>query len=154
MELETENDAEELADELLYKTGRGLVEGNYDLFRPCFALPYLIETVCGRQLLETEAAFRATFDSVRRHHKESGVTDIARIIVSADFLDDVTIGSTHATSLLQADGTVFRKPYPTYSVIRRIEGNWQIVSSIYAILDSAKHNRALSRSTLEMGDPG
>ena len=135
--------AESIAEELLYITGKALLEADFQMFSECFRLPQMMETVDGRRLISTESEFQYTFNSVRRHLHKCGVTDFARAVVSAKFLDADTIGSTHVSSLLDADGNETAPPYPVYSVIRRYGRSWQIVSSLYAILDNPAYNAAL-----------
>ena len=135
--------AESIAEELLYITGKALLEADFQMFSECFRLPQMMETVDGRRLISTESEFQYTFNSVRRHLHKCGVTDFARAVVSAKFLDADTIGSTHVSSLLDADGNEAAPPYPVYSVIRRYGRTWRIVSSLYAILDNPAYNEAL-----------
>ncbi|ABG30204.1 hypothetical protein CEP88_12720 [Roseobacter denitrificans] len=135
--------AESIAEELLYITGKALLEADFRMFSECFRLPQMMETVDGRRLIATESEFLYTFNSVRRHLHKCGVVDFARTVVSAKFLDADTIGSTHVSILLGADGQERGRPYPVYSVIRRHGNIWQIVSSLYAILDNPAYNEAL-----------
>lgn len=135
--------AESIAEDLLYLTGKALTEGNFDMFATCFELPQLMETVDGRRLLSRRDELRDTFEGVRQHYEDHGVIDAARTVVSAEFVDADTIGSTHVTRLMRAGGHVHRSPFPVYSVIRRFDMDWRIVSSLYVILDSPDHNRAL-----------
>lgn len=139
--------AEEIADELLFKTGKALISGDFDSFRGCFGLPHLIETEGGRRLLKTEDDLREVFEDVRRYYEADGITDVARTVVEARFLNADTIGSTHVTRLLKPDGPILRNPFPVYSVIRR-HGHldWRIMTSVYAILDCPAHNAALVSS--------
>lgn len=136
--------AEEIADELLFKTGKALIARDFDGFQACFGLPHLIETQEGRRILKTHEELRCAFDDVVRYYAEERVADLARTVVEARFLDADTIGSTHVTRLLQADGCTLRNPFPVYSIIRR-HGHldWKVMSSVYAILDCARHNAVL-----------
>ena len=136
--------AEEIADELLFKTGKAILVGDFDGFHACFGLPHLIEVEAGRRLLKSSADLRGVFDGVRRYYESRAVVDLARTVVEARFLDADTIGSTHVARLLQDEGTVLRNPFPVYSIIRR-HGHldWKVMSSVYAILDSDAHNAAL-----------
>lgn len=137
------NAAESIAEDLLYITGKALLEADFQMFSECFRLPQMMETVDGRRLISTEAEFQYTFNAVRRHLHNCGVVDFARTVVSAKFLDADTIGSTHVSSLLGAHGQEKAHPYPVYSVIRRYGTTWRIVSSLYAILDNPAYNEAL-----------
>lgn len=136
--------AEEIADELLYKTGKALIAGDFDGFLPCFGFPHIIETGDARRILRTPDDLRRVFDNVVRYYTDQGVVDLARTVVEARFLDADTIGSTHVARLLQSQSTALRNPYPVYTIIRR-HGylDWKVMAGVYAILDSAAHNAAL-----------
>ena len=137
--------AEEIADELLFKTGKALIRGDFDSFSACFGVPHVIETADGRRVIRTMDGLQAVFNEVRRYHRDHKVVDIVRTVVEARFLDADTIGSTHVARMIQEEGVTPRKPYPVYSVIRR-HGHleWKVISSIYAILDSEEHNSVLT----------
>ncbi|MEM9306618.1 MAG: hypothetical protein AAGA74_04920 [Pseudomonadota bacterium] len=139
--------AEEIADKLLFETGRGIMEGKYELFRSCFDLPNVIETAHCKRVVESEHDFRKTFDDVRRNYQQNGIIDAARLILSAKFLAADIVGSTHVSSLMLKNGELFRKPYPVYSIIRKRAGLWKIVSSTYAILDWPEMNATLVSAT-------
>lgn len=141
--------AEEIADELLFRTGKALIAGDFEGFHSCFGLPHVIETEGARRILRTSDDLRCVFDDVVRYYADQGVTDLVRTVVEARFIDSDTIGSTHVARLLQAGGSLLRKPFPVYSIIRR-HGHldWKVMSSVYAILDCAAHNAALASGPL------
>ena len=128
--------AEDIADRLLYQTGRGLVSGDYKLCQACFDIPHLIETSDTKRVIRSDDELRQVFDNMQDHYRKNGVKDMARMVLSAEFIDPDTIGSTHVSRLLKADGKIFRKPFPVYSILKRYGTSWKISSSIYAILDS------------------
>ncbi len=136
--------AEDIAEELLYRTSRSLTSDDLTSVADCFILPQYIETQLGSRLIETEDAVRQVFSSVRKYFVENDVTDIVRTVISAEFLSPDTVGSTHVSRLMRGDGGLFRAPYPVYSIIRRVDGDWKIASSSYAILDAPEHNKALN----------
>ncbi|MFP7675579.1 hypothetical protein ACG74X_19745 [Marivita sp. S0852] len=144
--------AEEIVDEVLFKTGRAVLSGSFDAFRACYGLPHLIETKSGRRLLETPDELRGVFDEVRRYYDSRAVVDLARSVIEARFLDSDTIGSTHVARLLSETGPLSRTPYPVYWIIRR-HGHldWRVMSSLYAILDCDAHNAALMSAGLPKG---
>lgn len=145
--------AEEIADDLLYRTGQGLKRNDFQMMRRCFDIPNMIETTQGKRMIKTEQEFFKTFEDMRNYYKANCVVDVARIIISSEFLDSQTIGSTHASRLILQDGTLFLKPYPVYSIIKFLHGNWKIVSSIYAILDSPQLNVILHADKAQRIDP-
>lgn len=139
--------AEDIAEDLLYRTGLAIDDGHFTAFGACFALPCVVETEHGLKIITKMRGIKETFQNVRNYYHENGVTTVARDVVEAQFLTHDTIGSTHVTSLLTKDGTVFRKPFPTYSVLRRgADAKWRIISCTYAILDSPRHNQALLKT--------
>ena len=135
--------AEDIAEELLHRTGRVYASKDASLAAGCFLLPQTIETSAGKCLLETEDNVRQVFENVMDYYAKNDVTEIVRTVVKAEFLDDNTVGATHVSRLMLSDGSCFRKPYPTYSILRKTQGGWKLSSSAYAILDSDAHNDAL-----------
>lgn len=135
--------AEDIADELLYRTGKPFKSDDYAEVADCFILPQYLETLIGSRLIESKDAVLQVFASVRQYYKENGVCDVVRTVVSAEFFAPDILGSTHVSRLMRANGELFRAPYPVYSIIRRVGEDWKIASTSYAILDAPEHNRAL-----------
>lgn len=135
--------AEDIADDLLFRTGRAFDFDDPVDVSDCFILPQYVETQLGSRLIESEEEVRNSFASVRKYYLDNDVADVVRTVVSAEFLDPDTIGSTHVSRLLRPGGVLFRAPFPTYSIIRRTKKGWKIASCSYAILDAPDHNRAL-----------
>lgn len=135
--------AETIAEEVLYITGKAILEEDDDMFIASCALPHLMETSKGRHIITTEAELSDTLSSVRLYMKRNDIVDLVRTVVSARFIDADTIESTHVSLMLGKNGETTRSPYPVYSVIRRFGSSWKIVSSLYAILDNEEHNNAL-----------
>ncbi|MEO0697987.1 MAG: hypothetical protein AAFY84_18055 [Pseudomonadota bacterium] len=141
--MRTDGLAEEIADELLFRTGKALTTGDPNWLDGCFELPQFMGTIEGTRLIKTEDGLREVFESVRCYYEANGVTDIVRTVVSAEFVGTRTVTANYASRLIRSDGTFFRKPYPQASLIRNLSGSWKIVSSSYVILDSPAHNIAL-----------
>ena len=122
--MRTTGEAEEIADELLHRTGRGLVTGDFEIFRPCFDLPQTMETLEGARVLRHEGDLRQVFESMRGCFKENGVVDLVRSIVSSEFLNADTVGPTHTRqpqAQRGAGGVAVRAGYMT-SRSRRATG--------------------------------
>lgn len=145
--------AEDIAEELLYRTGRIYLTGNLEHGIDYFEFPHSIETQDGNRVVETVDDFRTVFEAVRRYFKENGITDVVRTVVSAEFIERNLIGSTHVTRLMRED-QLFRAPYPAYSLLRQSGGTWRIAHSVFAIVDSPEHNAALLTGTLGRSDDG
>lgn len=136
--------AEDIAEELLYRTGQALAGRNENGATACFAIPFLIDTAYGQRLIETEDAVREIYAHVRTYLAENDVTDVVRTVHSAEFLAPDIIGTIHVSQLMKSDGTAFRRPYPVYSVLHKSGRVWRIASSTYAILDAPEHNAVLA----------
>ena len=141
--VEGDSEAVEIADELLYRSGTAAVTRDFSAFYDCFNLPHVLETAEGRWVMETEDEIRQVFDSVCDYYSSNNVTNVVRTVIKAKFIDQNTIGSTHVSRLLQSEGQTFRKPYPTFSILKNTKVGWKVASCSYAILDSPGHNHAL-----------
>ena len=140
--------AEDVLEDILYRTGRGVLENNDAIFLSSIALPLLQETVDGQRVFTSEAEVCAMLAGVRAYMTENGYVDLARTVVSAEFLDDKTISGTHVSLLMDKDGNSTRPPYPVHSMVRLTGSEWRLTSSIYAILDAPEHNTALLPGSL------
>ena len=68
--------AEAIADELLYLTGKAIMEVDDDMFMGCLSLPVLVETLNGRQMITTEAEVRKLLAGVRNYMKDNDYLDM------------------------------------------------------------------------------
>lgn len=132
-----------IAEELLKRTGDAYVSGDAEAFADCFLLPQEIDTLDGKRLITTRAEIIATFEAMREYFRVEGITIMDRRCVSAEFSNPDTITHTHESRLLRGDMQV-REPYPSLSVLRRVDGEWKIAYSQYIITDSPAHNRVLN----------
>lgn len=139
---EPEMTAKQISEDLLNRSGTGLMTGNFDLFAPCFALPHRVVSFDGERDLTSVDELRQVFDGVRKHFAERQVTLLHRTCVSAAFLDADTVQATHETRLI-ARTTIVQQPYPVLSILRRIGGVWQVARSEYAIVDAPSHSKTL-----------
>ena len=111
--------ADDIAEELLYRTGNTLVAEDLGQVAQCFFVPQYIDTLLGSRLIETYESVVEALESVRQYYRKNGVVDVVRTVVTAEFLDADTIGSTHVSRLIRSEGELFRAPYPAYSILRR-----------------------------------
>lgn len=135
--------AKDVSENLLDRTGKALMSGDFDLFASCFVLPHVIETFQGRRTVETVDDLKKVFDGVTAYFRQKNVTELARHCVEAEFRDDDTIVATHMSRVVSGARLV-QKPYPVLSVLRKIGENWIISDSMYAIEDQPAHAKALS----------
>ena len=134
--------AQSISQHLLDQTGRGLMTGDFDIFGACFQYPHKIETFDGERVVEDIDAMRAVFFDVRCYYEKSGVTDLVRHCVKAEFRDDKTVSAIHQSRLV-AGSTLVQKPYNAFSIIRCIKGKWLVTQSQYAVDDAPHLCRAL-----------
>ena len=139
-----EREAFEIADNLLYQTGKCLMSGDFEGMASHFHLPYFLETADGRRKVTTTEEMSDLFEDVRKFHRENGVTDLVRTVISANVLSPDAIGSTHVSRLIGHDSTPMKDPFPTYSLINLLVGDWKIASSIYVVLDNPGLSDALA----------
>jgi hypothetical protein len=135
--------AVDIAEDLLFRTGKSLQSGDFEDFFTCFDIPQVMETLEGEILLRSKADVQSVFESVRSYYIDNNISDLVRTVVSAEFIDEETVGTTHVSRLMQPGGVLFRKPYAGYSIIKHLDGKWKIVTNTYAILDGRDHNLAL-----------
>lgn len=139
---EIQKTAREIAEDLLARTGQGLITGDFKLFGECFALPKEMETFEGRRVIRTQAEMESVFNDVRAYYAKIGMTHMERHVVDAEFRNPTSIVSTHQSRLV-AEYELVQQPFDVLSVIELIEGAWRIRHSQYAIVDSEDHNTAL-----------
>ena len=140
---EPEKSARDIAEDLLERSGKGLLTADFALFADCFALPTEMETFDGRRIIETRAELQAVFDDVRAYYVTAGMTQMERHIVDAEFRNPTSIFSTHQSRLVADDGELVQQPFDVLSVIALIDERWRIRHSQYAITDSNDHKAAL-----------
>lgn len=144
--------AKEIAEDLLYRTGVALAQDDADAFVSCFFFPQMIETANGARVVESPDELKQIFFKVRDHHRSTGITNLVRAIVSAEFSEADVIYSTHVSHHLDISGIPAGKPYPALSVLRQKDGEWKIEASIYALLDDPSMNEALELRGTENSD--
>ncbi|WP_299045810.1 hypothetical protein [uncultured Tateyamaria sp.] len=136
--------AQDVSEHLLARTGDAMLSGDFDRFAGFFLLPYEVETLDGKRLIETRSDLRVTFDSVHAHLVKQQVTLMARHCVSASFRGPDEVAATHETRLISRDILV-QQPYPAFSILRKQpDGNWRITHTSYVIVDSTDLNAALN----------
>ena len=106
----------EIAEDLLYRTGQAFTTGNLSWLEDCFEVPQYLETVEGRVLIDSPETVREIGQSVIDYYTANGIVDMQRMVVAARFIRNDLVAYTHITRLIRDDGTLFRAPYPTYSV--------------------------------------
>ena len=141
--MDSDNQADAIAEELLHLTGFALWSRDFDAFKIHFKLPFRLETIEGHRIVETEAEFAEVFAAVAGHLDSTEVEDFVRTVIHSEFVDADTIRSVHLCSEIHAGGELKRPSYPVHSTLVRDGQVWKIVSCLYVILDNANHSRAL-----------
>ena len=124
------------------------MDGDFETFKTCFALPQYMDTFEGRHFIESLEDLRGIFDSVRAYYQSKGVVELNRICVEASFRDTRTVVSTHEARMISKGAVLVQTPYPVFSILRCYDDGWKVAYSQVAITDEPKHNQAL-RGTLE-----
>ncbi len=132
-----------IANRLLEITGDAMQRGDFDAFAECFSLPLVMETFEGKQLLQTRSDIQTVFDAVRSFRAANAIHHIVRENVAAQFVDAETISATHVSRMLQKGDILFGRPYPAYSIIKRINDHWRITYCQYAVDEPSQLNAAL-----------
>lgn len=133
--------AREIAQQLLDQTADALLSGDFDRFLPCFKVPHYVETIQGKQTIETVDAFQTLFQRVSRSYEDLQVTDLVRICDIAEFRSPTRIEATHTTHIMAGNQPVM-EPYPCFAMIELIDDRWLVASSQYAVDKSTSHGRA------------
>jgi hypothetical protein len=134
--------ARDISEYLLDRTGRAMMVGHFDNFKPHFALPHHICTYTGQLFLKTEDDLQRTFNAMLAYLRKYNVSDMVRHCVEAEFQDPDTVAATHETRLVSGN-IITQSPYAVFSILKFNGTDWQISSSSYAIADREEHNAAL-----------
>lgn len=134
--------AKEVSEHLLHITAKALMTQDFEMFAACFHLPQTMNTMGRRIVAETRFDLRRSFESNCRHLESIGVTELRRECVAAVFHGENRVEATHLSSLI-ADGKDLVPPYPVFSVLERIDGNWIIMSSEYALDDHSAEAKVI-----------
>lgn len=135
----------DITNRMIQQTGECMRTGNFDLFMRHFSVPFVMETFEGRHFLNTRHEMRQHFEGVFRFRAENGIVASKRENISAEYYDAKTISLIHVSHLLLEGGEVFDRPYPTYSVIRKVGERWLTCYCQYAVGDLDAFTRALMK---------
>lgn len=143
--MQNKADAKAIATDLLDRTGDAMDSGDFDAFAACFDLPTTTQTFEGERTFSTLQDLQAMFDDVRRAYARMGNPQRIRHCVEAHLRDPETIETTHETRELK-HGTFVRQPYPVFSVLKLVEGEWRIKSSQYALTEHPEIAQILGKT--------
>ncbi len=137
---------------MLEQSARALLTRDFESFADLFLLPQEVDTFDGRQLIETRDALETFFVELCTYYASIGLKDMVRRVITAQYVAEDTVHSTHETRLVCHNGILPRKAYPVFTVMRQIEGGWRVASGQYAIDDDAMHVKALLKRPCETSD--
>lgn len=137
--------AMDVSEALLEVTGDALLSGDFDAFASVFHVPQTMVTMAGSIYMETVDDMRRAFDDMHSHFMAIGVTDIVRKCVSAEYKSPTRIESTHVSDLLH-NGKRLKEPYPVFSTLEKIDGQWKVISGEYALEPTNGQALALARA--------
>jgi hypothetical protein len=145
MSAEMQIAAVDIAEAILNVTGDALMSGDFDAFAAVFHVPQTMATMAGPIHMETLDDMRRAFDDMHAHFKAVGVTEMVRSIVAAEYKSPTRIESTHVSDILH-NGKRIGDPYPVYSILERIDGDWKVAGGEYALEATNGQALALSRA--------
>ncbi|EBA12974.1 hypothetical protein [Roseobacter sp. CCS2] len=124
--------ANDVSQRLLDITGDALLSGDFDAFASVFHAPQHMATMAGPIYMETTEDMRRAFVEMHNHLRGIGATDTVRKCVVAEYKTPTRIEATHTNEVLR-HGTRLSGPYPCFSVLEKIDGNWKVTGSEYAL---------------------
>lgn len=137
--------AYDITNPMIRETGEAVRSGDFQLYIKHFTVPFVLETFEGKHLIRSIREMEQHFEGVRQFRAENGIVASERENISATFHDANTIALIHVSHLFLADGSLFDRPYPTYSVIRRAGDRWLTQYCQYAVGDMDAFTRALMK---------
>lgn len=139
--------ARDISERLLALTGQALLANDFESFARHFQLPHFIATLEHERTIETQEELCALFMRVTEDYQRRRVTDLVRFCDVAEFRTPTRIEATHTTHMMSGDQRVI-DPFPTFSVLDKIDGDWKVSSSQYAVDTNTTVGHAL-KSTLD-----
>ena len=127
-----------IAEDLLQRIGRALMDRNFGLFQSCFLLPQVMESFSGRREVETTDDLKAVFMGVCAHLDNLDVKTPQRRCIVAEFQDTETAHSTDESRLISGSELV-QRAYRVFSILRHVDGTWFVWHSKYAVADLLEH---------------
>ncbi|MDX8348206.1 hypothetical protein SLH49_09420 [Cognatiyoonia sp. IB215446] len=134
--------AKEISEHLLNVTANALMQHDFESFASAFGLPQTMTTAESEIRLLTRDDLRTAFEQMCECFQSMGVTELRRVCEAAAFCGPDRVEATH-TSYVLAHGNDVVPPYPVFSVLERLQGQWKITSSDYALAADQPQAQAL-----------
>ncbi|KIN73635.1 hypothetical protein Z949_2827 [Sulfitobacter guttiformis KCTC 32187] len=109
-----------------------MLANDFDTFAAYFEIPHFISTSDNKASIETIEEFRDLFDRTHEDFRVKRITDLIRICDVSEYRSPTQIGSTHTTHMMCGAQRV-HGPFPCFSTLEHINGEWKITSSQYAV---------------------
>lgn len=127
--------AQQIAEALMVRTADALISGDFPSYATCFAYPTTLESFEGNRSVASPEELHAVFLGIRRYFAVNNVTDLTRKFIAADFRGPDVLHMTHESYALNRS-TVVVEPVPVFSILRRVECDWKISHSAYALREN------------------
>ena len=124
--------ASDVAEALLEITGDALMSNDFDAFASVFHVPQIMATMAGPIHMESLADMERVFRKMCEHFEAINVTKMIRTCTAAAYKSPSRIDSTHVTQLWQ-NGKRLTDPYPVFSTLEKVDGDWKVTRSEYAV---------------------
>lgn len=141
------HEARAVAQDLLDRSGRALLAGDFDAFRQHFALPNTVATPDGARQIEDVDALRRVFDRIGAFYRGFPDVGLDRVVENALFDGPDTLRYSHVAHILSG-GVPVQGPVQSHSVAERRDGVWQVTASHYVVAADSAQRAAL------LGDSG
>ena len=138
--------AKEISEMLLGETATALLRVDFRAFSNCFALPHFISTSEKSTILETVEDLHFVFLGVVGDYDRKQVTELVRCCEAAAFRSETQIEATHTTHMMSGNQRII-EPFPSFSILKLIDGRWKISTSQYAVDNHTTVGHALNRAT-------
>lgn len=131
------------ADHLLEVTRAALVSGAPEQYCARFLVPSEIGCERGTQVLKSPEDVRDLYERVRLQMISLGATDLHRVLLNAEYLDDTTLLSEFRSQWVRG-ATLVGTPYQSRSTSVLRNGVWMLKSGFYGVGSNALLSRAMS----------
>ncbi|MDX8351150.1 hypothetical protein [Cognatiyoonia sp. IB215182] len=134
--------AKEISEHLLKVTADALMQHDFESFASAFGLPQTMTTIESEIRLLTRDDLRMAFEQMCDCFQSMGMTELRRVCEAAAFCGPDRVEATHTSHVL-AHGKDIVPPYPVFSVLERLDGQWKITGSDYALAGDQPQAKAL-----------
>lgn len=139
----TDQQALAIVDAMLERTRTAIQAKDVEGFIDQFAFPYVLETLHGRNIINSPAEMEGVFWRNVEFYDSIAMTDLVRRAINAEFSDADKIKAVYETTVFQAGNVADRERYLVYTELQSTTKGWCVITSQYAISDSLAHSLAL-----------